>query len=94
MKAMAQPVRQDDRIDIRISREDKDLIEAAAALKGQKMSAFVIENMRSASKQLIETSKTVSLSDQAWDAFVAMLENPPEPTESLRRAVKSLKKNS
>ena len=91
---MAQPIRQDDRLDVRISKEDKDLIETAATLKGQKMSAFVIENMRSIAQQVIETSRTISLSDQAWDTFVAMIESPPEPSESLRRAVKSLRKHS
>jgi uncharacterized protein (DUF1778 family) len=91
---MAHSVRQDDRLDVRISTDDKDLIEAAATLKGQKMSAFVIESMRSVSKQIIESAKTISVSDAAWTNFVAMLENPPEPTESLRRAVRSLKKHS
>lgn len=91
---MANLPKQDDRLDLRISQEDKELIETAATLKGQKTSAFVIENMRVVSRQVIETNKTISLGDAEWDKFVDLIENPTEPSKSLRRAVKGLKANS
>jgi uncharacterized protein (DUF1778 family) len=88
---MAQVRKQDNRLDVRISEEDKELIETAARLKGQKMSAFVIENMRRVSNTIIETEKTISLTDPAWDRFVDLVTNPPEPTTSLVNAFKKLK---
>ncbi len=91
---MASLHKQNDRIDLRISQEDKELIEAAATLKGQKMSAFVIESMRQVSQQVIETNRKISLPDESWNKFVEMLMEPAEPNASLLRAAKALKANS
>lgn len=72
------------RINLRTSPEAKALIERAAALMGTTMSSFMLQNAYEAAQRLIAQHETITLSDRDRDAFLAALENPPEPTDALR----------
>ncbi len=73
------------RINLRTSPEAKALIERAAALMGTTVSGFMMQNAYEAAQRLLAQHETITLSDRDRDAFLAALENPPEPTEALRR---------
>ena len=73
------------RINLRTSPEAKALIERAAALMGTTVSGFMMQNAYEAAQRLLAQHETITLSDRDRDTFLAALENPPEPTEALRR---------
>lgn len=73
------------RINLRTSPEAKALIEQAAALMGTTVSSFMLQNAYEAAQRLLAQHETITLSNRDRDFFLAALENPPEPTEALRR---------
>jgi len=76
------------RLDVRLRKEQKLLIEQAAMLLGQTVSAFTTAVALREAEQVIEKFGNLRLSDRDRDIFLAALDNPPEPNAKLRRAVK------
>jgi uncharacterized protein (DUF1778 family) len=76
------------RINLRASPEAKAMIERAAALMGTTVSAFMLQNAYEAAQRLIAEWDVITLSDRDRDAFLAALENPPEPNEALKRLMR------
>ncbi len=73
------------RINLRTSPEAKALIERAAAIMGSTVSSFMLQNAYEAARRIVADKDTLMLSQQAFESFVATCENPPEPTEALRK---------
>lgn len=71
------------RINLRTSPEAKALIERAAAIVGSSVSSFMVQNAYEAARRIVTDKDTLILSQQAFDAFIAACDNPPEPTEAL-----------
>lgn len=71
------------RINLRTSAELKTLIEHAAAITGATVSSFISQTMYEASSRIVADTDTLMLSQEAFEAFIAVCENPPEPTEAL-----------
>lgn len=71
------------RINLRTSPEAKSLIERAAAIMGYTVSSFMLQNAYEAARRLVAEQEVITLSDRDRDAFLAALENPPEPTQAL-----------
>ena len=71
------------RINLRTSPEAKALIERAAAIMGSTVSSFMLQNAYEAALRLVAEQEVITLSDRDRDAFLAALENPPEPTQAL-----------
>lgn len=74
----------DTRINLRASPEAKALIERAAALMGTTVSAFMLQNAYDAARRVVAESDTLTLSQNAFDEFVAACEKPAKPTKALR----------
>lgn len=77
--------RESARINLRTSPEAKALIERAAALMGTTVSGFMLQNAYEAARRIVADHDTLLLSQQAFDAFVASCENPPEPNDALKQ---------
>lgn len=77
------------RLDVRMASDRKDLIEQAAGLLGQTISAFTVSTLVREASDVVERFGTVSLSDRDRDAFLAALDNPPKPNARLKRAFKA-----
>lgn len=77
-----------DRIDIRISKENKDLIKYAAEISGFKtVSEFIISLAKNEAKRIIkEESKLLKTLDDKV-LFVETLLNPPAPNKALKSAL-------
>ena len=73
------------RISLRTSPEAKALIERAAAIMGSTVSSFMLQNAYEAARRIVADKDTIMLSQEAFDAFIAVCENPPEPTDALRK---------
>ena len=71
------------RIDLRLTDDDKSMIEEAAAISNQSVSQFMLN---SASQRAAE----VILTEESWTRVMDALSNPPSPGEKLKRAAKRL----
>jgi uncharacterized protein (DUF1778 family) len=77
------------RLDLRITGEDKTLIEQAARLKHTTVSAYLLESARLRARTEIETLERIHLQETEWTAFYSALENPPEPNPALKNLMNS-----
>jgi len=77
------PVTESARINLRTSPEAKALIERAAALMGTTVSGFMLQSAYESASQVVAEQETLTLSDRDRDAFLAVLANPPKPTQAL-----------
>ena len=75
-----------ERMDMRLSGQQKRLIEQGAALTGLSVSDFVIQSAARAAEQLVQSKQVITLTLEGQQALVAALESPPAPNAALRRA--------
>ncbi|MGH6875765.1 MAG: DUF1778 domain-containing protein [Rhizomicrobium sp.] len=76
--------RKDDVIQIRASAEAKTILNRAAALRGQKLSEFMLESARRRAEETLLDQRAFFLDARAHTKFLAMLDSPAEPTSELR----------
>ena len=76
--------RKDDVIQIRASAEAKAVLNRAAALRGQKLSEFMLESARRQAEETILDQRTFFLDDDAHARFLALLDSPPKPSAKAR----------
>jgi uncharacterized protein (DUF1778 family) len=76
------------RIDLRVTQEQKELLERAAALKGVSLSAYTLFYVLPAAKQDVDSHERLVLSNRDRDLFMAVMENPPELKGKLKSAIK------
>ncbi len=74
-------------INLRASEEQKALIDRAAECLGKSRTEFILDTMREASENVLLDQRVFWLDDEAFAAFQAILDDPPEPTEELRRTL-------
>jgi uncharacterized protein (DUF1778 family) len=79
------------RVDLRISPDEKELLEKAASIKGLSLSSYVVSNCLEAARRDIETYHECVLSDEDRDLFLYLIENPPEPNQALKSAMARFK---
>jgi uncharacterized protein (DUF1778 family) len=76
--------RKDDVIQIRASAEAKAILNRAAALRGQKLSEFMLESARRQAEETILDQRTFFLYDKAHKRFLSLLDSPPQPSARAR----------
>jgi len=82
------------RLDFRLNRQLKDLIERAALLTGQNVSDFAVSVLTERARQVVQEHETTVLSDRDRDLFLAMLDKDAEPNEALKKAAKRFKQRN
>jgi uncharacterized protein (DUF1778 family) len=80
-----------ERLEARVTREQKQLIEHAAELEGRSITDFVVASAQSAARQVIQDHEILKLTARDREVFVQALLNPPQPTDKLRQAVRRYK---
>jgi len=75
--------RKGDRLELRIERERRELIDQAAHATGLSTSAFVLEHATLAAQQALADRTLFVLPADRWDAFVELLDRPEQPVEGL-----------
>jgi len=79
------PARQE-RLEARVTHEQKELLQRAAALEGRTVTDFVVRSAQLAAEQTIDRHEHAVLNAQESQAFVEALLNPPGPNQALRDA--------
>ncbi|MEC4817618.1 MAG: DUF1778 domain-containing protein [Scytonema sp. PMC 1069.18] len=75
------------RIDLRVTQEQKELLERAASLKGISLSAYTLLHILPAAQKEVDSYERLVLSDRDRDLFMSMMENPPELKGKLKSAI-------
>lgn len=76
------------RLEARVTSEQKNLIERAAALQGRTVTDFVLTSVQDAARRAIEEYNQISLSVRDSEAFVDALLNPKPVNDRLRDTVR------
>ncbi len=72
------------KITLKPSPEERDLLNEAARIKGMSLREYAIRAALEAAKRDIEHGPGIILSNASRDAVLGLLENPPRPNEALR----------
>lgn len=75
-----------ERLEARVSAEQKALLLRAAALQGRTLSDFLVSSAQHAAEQAILTHDVLTLTGQAGLVFADTILQPPAPHERLRAA--------
>ena len=82
-----------ERLEARITAEDKRTLERAAELSGRKLTDFVVSAAREAARDTIQWYEGMVLTDaRDREAFVAAMLAPPAPNDKLRAAAARYRK--
>src|SRR6516162_7366890 len=82
------------RVEARVTAEQKTLIERAAALQGRTVSDFVLTSVQDAARRAIEEHQQLGLSMRDSEAFVDALLNPKPVNGRLRDTVRRYRKRA
>jgi uncharacterized protein (DUF1778 family) len=85
-------IRKEQRLEARLTPEQKRLIERAAALRGTTVTEFVVASAQDAAADTIKNFEVLHLRDEAREAFVNAVLNPPAPNPAARAAAARYKK--
>ena len=81
-----------ERLEARLAREQKRLIERAARLRGTTVTDFVLASAQQAAMETIKNYQMLTLRDEASAVFVHALLNPPAPNAAACAAAGRYKK--
>lgn len=76
------------RLETRVTAEQKSLIERAAALQGRTVTDFVLTSVQDAARRAIEEHQRLELSVRDSEAFVEALLNPRPANNRLRDTIR------
>jgi len=80
-----------ERLDARLTREEKEIIETAASLRGTSASDFIRMALKEAALSTIREYESLTLAQQTREVFVEALLNPARPNDKAIAAVKRLR---
>jgi uncharacterized protein (DUF1778 family) len=84
---MSETASKDSRIDLRLTREQKALLEKAASLKGVSLSAYTLLHLLPQAQQDIDNQERLTLTNRDRDLFLSALENPSKLKGKLKTAI-------
>jgi len=80
-----------ERLETRIDADLKELVQHAANLRGESITAFVSRALYREAEETITSHHVIRLSYEEGKAFVAMLLEESEPNDNLKRAAEDYK---
>jgi uncharacterized protein (DUF1778 family) len=90
---MPTAVREKDRRDLvvnmRLSRQQRDLIDDAADAVGKSRSEFILESAREHAIDVLMDRRLFVLDERQFAEFIRVLDRPPKPSKRLRQLFKS-----
>ena len=82
----------DQRLEARVTPDQKELIERAACVQGRTVTDFVVSVLQDAAKQAIADHTVWKLTQEQQKVFIGALTDPPEPNQNLQQAYKRYRK--
>ena len=83
-------INRDDRLELRMARDEKRLLAAAAAYERLDVTSFVMRSVLPAARDVVDRHERIVLSERDSLRILDLLENPPEPTATLLAVGRSL----
>jgi uncharacterized protein (DUF1778 family) len=77
-----------EKLDLRLTRDAKSALQAAAAASNRSVSEFVLESALARADEALADRRRFGLSALQWKAFLAALDAPPRPLPRLGRLLK------
>lgn len=77
-----------ERVGLRTTPDQKELLEAAAALQGESISGFVLSKALDAARTVVEEHQVTELSRRDWKQFTRLIERDEDPNAALKKAAK------
>lgn len=75
-----------ERLEARLTAEQKEVLQRAAALGGSSVSDFVVRSAQREAERILREHDVVTLSARDSRVFVEALLNPPAPNDAFRAA--------
>jgi uncharacterized protein (DUF1778 family) len=82
----------DQRLEARVTAEQKELLEPAASLQGRTVTDFVVSSPQDTARQTIADHAVWRLTEEQRNVFLEALMNPSAPNAKLREAYKRFRK--
>lgn len=76
-------------LNLRIKPEERSLIDRAAKARGKNRTDFVLEAARAAAEEALLDQTIIAASPEAYAAFLARLDMPPQSNERLRKTMQT-----
>ena len=76
-------------INLRVSRQTRELIDSAAAVVGKSRTEFMLESARQHATDVLLDRRLFVLSEDQYRAFMNVLDNPPPPNAALKKLMAS-----
>jgi len=83
-----------ERLEARVTAEQKDLIERAATLQGRTVTDFVLTSVQDAARRAIEEHHQLALSVRDSETFIDALLNPKPVNNRLRDTIRRYRERS
>jgi uncharacterized protein (DUF1778 family) len=77
-----------ERIELRATKEEKELLTAAAAHERLDVTNFIMRNALPAAREVVDRAERIVLSERDTRRVLELLENPPKPTAALMAAAR------
>jgi uncharacterized protein (DUF1778 family) len=77
-----------ERLDARVTKEEKRVVETAASLRGISVTDLMRTAITDAANKIIQENEILTLSERERRAFVQALMNPPRPNDAAMAAVR------
>lgn len=83
----------DERLEVRVTSEQKRMIERAAEIRGTSMTDLIVATVLDTAAQAIKEHEILVLNDRASSAFARALLKPPAPRAKAKAAWRRYRKN-
>jgi len=77
-----------EKLDLRLTRQAKRTLQAAAATSRRSVSQFVLESALARADEALADRRIFTLNEVQWRSFLAALDAPPRPLPRLERLLK------
>jgi uncharacterized protein (DUF1778 family) len=75
-----------DRIKLRATKEEKELLATAAAFERLDVTSFIVRSVLPAAREVVNRAERIVLTERDTTRVLHLLENPPSPTPALLAA--------
>jgi uncharacterized protein (DUF1778 family) len=89
MAAQPKRVAKEERIEVRLTRTAKALLQRAAAVRQKTVTEFMLDSGLSAAAETLADRREFLLDEKQWRAFLAALDAPPKPRPRLEQLLKT-----